>query len=128
MSQQTLSIDEQLVESLSASLNEPKWLRDFRMSALRDFNVLPEEQSNLYVKHSQTVGKQLSAMQSLTDSTPASDALPLSEIASGMESGQYYVSTQSETIASKNVRSLESKGVIFCDFHEALEKHANILR
>lgn len=98
------------------------------MSALRDFNVLPEEQSNLYVKHSQTVGKQLSAMQSLTDSTPASDALPLSEIASGMESGQYYVSTQSETIASKNVRSLESKGVIFCDFHEALEKHANILR
>ncbi|MDG6997286.1 MAG: hypothetical protein JRN52_15320, partial [Nitrososphaerota archaeon] len=121
MSQQTLSIDERLVEDISLSLNEPRWLKDFRMDALRSFNVLPEEKSNLYTKHALEIGKGLSSVKSLTYGTIASDALPLSEIASGIESGQYYVSTQSETIASKNVRSLESSGIVFCDLHEALE-------
>ena len=64
-------------------------------------------------------------------STPAiadPSAVSIGEIASGIESGQYYVSTQTETIASKNVRNLESKGVIFCDYHEALEKHEKVLK
>ncbi|MCL5068849.1 MAG: Fe-S cluster assembly protein SufD [Thaumarchaeota archaeon] len=128
MSQQTLSIDEGLVEDISLSLNEPKWLKDFRMEALQSFNVLPEEKSNLYTKHALEIEKGLSGVKSLKNNTVAPNALSLSEIASGIESGQYYVSTQSETIASKNVRSLESCGVVFCDLHEALERHSDILR
>ena len=56
-------------------------------------------------------------------------AQPMRELADGIESGSpYYIATMTETIASKNIKKLESDGIIFCDLHEALEKHEPILR
>ena len=128
MEQEVQSFEEEFVEKLSNSLNEPSWLKEFRLESLRQFKVLPEEKSNLYTKYALNLNVNFanSAVSGRAVADPSS--APVSEIASGMESGQYYVSTQTETIASKNVKSLESKGVIFCDYHEALEKHEEILK
>ncbi len=42
---------EEQVESLSRSLGEPNWLRDYRLEALRSFSSLPVETSQLYKKY-----------------------------------------------------------------------------
>jgi len=128
MGQEVQSFEEEFVEKLSSSLNEPSWLKEFRLESLRQFKVLPEEKSNLYTKYALNLNVNFtnSAVSGPAVADPTS--VPISEIASGMETGQYYVSTQTETIASKNVKNLESKGVIFCDYHEALEKHGEILK
>ena len=42
---------ERQVESLSKSLGEPDWLREYRLQALRSFTSLPLETSPLYVKY-----------------------------------------------------------------------------
>ncbi len=123
-------IDEGFIEQISANLNEPSWLKSYRLGALRHFAALPEEQSNLYSKYAldlrvdpATLGRKATAP--LRHPTSAT----IEEVAQGIEStGAYYISTQSETIASKSVKGLESKGVVFCDLHEALEKHEPILR
>jgi len=128
LEQQARTFEEGFVEKLSNSFNEPSWLTDFRMESLKQFEILPEEKSSLYTKHGLNLGLEFKSLASLEGATADPAAPSMSEIASGMESGQYYVSTQTETIASKNVRELESKGVIFCDYHEALEKHESVLK
>ena len=128
MVQEIKSYEEDFVEKLSQSLNEPSWLKQFRLESLDQFRILPEEKSNLYTKHALNLGIDFKSVANM-DPVAADPSSPgMGEIASGIESGQYYVSTQTETIASKNVRDLESKGVIFCDYHEALEKHEGILK
>ncbi|MDG6907287.1 MAG: Fe-S cluster assembly protein SufD [Nitrososphaerota archaeon] len=128
MAQQVADARETLVESLSESLREPSWIRKYRIDALKQFNVLPEEQSTLYTKYGLGLKVEFADLAKNGKAVAHESALPISEIASGIESGHYYVSTQTETIASKNVRSLESRGVVFCDYHEALEKHQEILK
>jgi FeS assembly protein SufD len=128
MEQTSLTIEEDLVENLSRSLNEPQWLKDFRFSALKEYNVLPYEQSNLYTKYAFKIELDTRKLASQAKSSALPDSPPIHEIALGIESGQYYVSTQTETIASKNIQNLASNGVIFCDYHEALEKHEGILK
>ena len=126
MSQEEIDSEEALVENLSKSLNEPSWLKQSRLEALEQFRILPEEQSTLDTKHGLNIGLALKSLESLA--TEAPDRLSIGEIASGIESGLYYVSTDNETIASKNIKNLESKGIIFCDLHEALEKHEKLLK
>src|SRR5438477_6068406 len=43
--------DEEQVESLSKSLGEPTWLKDYRLEAFRGFSALPLETSPLYKKY-----------------------------------------------------------------------------
>ena len=128
MVQEATRVEETFVEKLSASFNEPSWMRQYRLEALRQFKLLPEEQSNLYTKYGVEMKIDFDELAKSEKIAAHPNALPIAEIASGIESGQYYVSTQTETIASKNVKSLDSKGVVFCDYHEALEKHEKILR
>lgn len=128
MTQEFQGYEEDFVERLSQSLNEPSWLKSFRMESLKEFKILPEEKSNLYTKHALNLAIDFKSVASLDKAAADPAAANIREIASGIESGQYYVSTQTETIASKNVRDLEAKGVIFCDYHEALEKHESILK
>jgi FeS assembly protein SufD len=126
--QEVQSREEDFVERLSRSFNEPSWLKVFRLDSLREFKILPEEKSNLYTKHALNLGIQFDSVASLEPVVADPESPSMVEIASGIEAGKYYVSTQTETIASKDVRDLESKGVIFCDYHEALEKHEWILK
>ena len=128
MVQEIRSYEEDFVEKLSRSLNEPAWLTDFRLESLKQYRILPEEKSNLYTKHALNLRLDFRSVASWDAAVADPSSPDIGEIASGMESGQYYVSTQTETIASKNVRDLETKGVIFCDYHEALEKHETILK
>jgi FeS assembly protein SufD len=128
MAQQVTNVEEAFVEKLSESLREPTWLRRYRLDALKQYAVLPDEQSNLYTKYGLDLKINFDELEKFEKSVPHQTALPIAEIASGIESGHYYVTTQTETIASKNVKSLESKGVVFCDYHEALEKHESILK
>lgn len=116
------------MEKLSSSLNEPSWLKEFRLESLYQFKILPEETSNLYTKYALNLGIDFRSVATMERPAADPQSPSIGEIASGIESGQYYVSTQTETIASKNVRDLESKGVIFCDYSEALEKHEAILK
>lgn len=125
MEQEALGSEEAYIENLSRSLNEPNWLKQFRLTALDQFRILPEEQSSLYTKHALNIGL---AFKSPESQAPLRrDSLSIADIASDIESGLYYVSTDFETIASKNIKNLDSEGIIFCDFHEALEKHEKVL-
>ncbi len=128
MTQQVVSIGEDYVEKISKSNNEPDWLRKYRLESYRFYLIAPEEQSNLYTKYALNLNVNLETIHSKLESKPDPNSASLAEIASGIETGYYYVSTQSETIASKNIKELESKGVIFCDLHEAIEKHSPILK
>ena len=121
MVQESRTIEEEFVEKISSSFNEPTWLKEFRLDALSKFNVLPEEQSNLYTKYGSDLKVDFSTVTKNDKAVAHPSAVPIAEIAAGIESGQYYVATQTETIASKNVRALDSKGRVFCDNHEALE-------
>ncbi len=126
MAQEIKSVDESSVENLSFSFNEPSWIKKLRLDALAQFNLLPEEQSNLYTKYGANVKIDFSSLN--TGKSPAANTQTISEISSGIEARYYYVSTQTETIASKNIRSLESMGIIFCDYREALERHEDLLK
>jgi FeS assembly protein SufD len=128
LTQEVASFEEQTVETISRKLDEPSWLTKFRLEALGQFKLLPEEQSNLYTKHAMNLGIDFKSVSSVELPKEDPSSLPLDEIASGIDSGQYYVSTQTETIASKNMKDLEKTGAIFCDYHEALEKHEEILK
>ena len=128
MTQEIASVEEATVEKISRQLNEPSWLTKFRLEALAQFKVLPEEKSNLYIKYNLNLSLDFKTVASTEKPKADPASLPIQELASGMESGQYYVSSQTETIASKNVKDLEAKGVIFCDYHEALEKQGDILQ
>ena len=45
------------------------------------------------------------------------------ELAEGIESGgPYYIATMTETIASKNIKKLESDGIVFCDIARSSRK------
>lgn len=128
MTQQLVKIDEEYLEELSKSSNEPNWLTKFRIDSLRSYLKLPEEQSNLYTKYALNLNVNLDSLGEKLFAKPDGKSASLGEIAEGIEKGYYYVSTQSETIASKNIKELESKGVVFCDLHEAIEKHPDILK
>lgn len=127
MVQEIKSVEESSVEAISAAFDEPTWIKKSRLEALSQFNILPEELSYLYTKYGSDFKIDFETLR--PQNTIAADgAVPISEIASGIETGYYYVATQTETIASKNIKSLESKGIVFCDYHEALEKHQDILK
>ena len=128
MTQQLVKIGEEYVEQLSKSSNEPDWLTKFRIDSLKSYLTLPEEQSNLYTKYALNLNVNLDSLGQKLFAKPDEKSASLGEIMEGIERGYYYVSTQSETIASKNIKELESKGVIFCDLNEAIEKHSAILK
>lgn len=127
MEQQTVNIGEEFVEKLSLSRNEPKWLTKFRLDAYKNYAIIPEEQSNLYTKYGLNLKVGIENIQSAKRGQEKSDT-SLWEIAKGIESGYYYVVNQSESLASKNIADLPSKGIVFCDLHEALEKHDSLLQ
>jgi FeS assembly protein SufD len=128
MTQQLLKINEEYIEDLSKSNNEPSWLTQFRLASFQSYLTVPEEQSNLYTKYGLNLNVNPDTLQEKLSAKPDPGSASLSEIAEGIEKGYYYISTQTETIASKNMRELETKGLIFCDFHEALEKHSKLLK
>ena len=105
-------------------------LESFRLSSLREYFNVPEEQSNLYSKYALDLNVDAeSVARRMSQPSTSPLAQPMRELAEGIESGSpYYVGTMTEAIASKNIKRLESSGVIFCDLHEALEKHEPILR
>lgn len=125
--QQLEGIGGEIVEKISDSTNEPSWIKSFRQKALRTYVDLPDEQSNLYSKYG--LGIKFDFKTLSQDSTIDPTSATIHDLTEGIDSkGAYYVATQSETIASKSVKSLEDQGVVFCDYHEALEKHESILR
>lgn len=127
MTQQLVKIDEEYVETYSESKNEPSWLKKFRIDSLKSYLTLPEEQSNLYTKYALNLNVNLPVLEQKLYAKTDPKSASLGEIAQGIEKGYYYVSTQSETFASKNIKELDSKGVVFCDLHEAIEKHSDLL-
>jgi FeS assembly protein SufD len=128
MTQQLVKIGEDYVERFSESTNEPDWLTKFRLDSFKSYLKLPEEQSNLYTKYAPNLNVNLDSLGQKLHAKPDEKSASLNEITEGIEKGYYYVSTQTETIASKNIKELESKGLFFCDLNEAIEKHSDILR
>jgi FeS assembly protein SufD len=128
MTQQLVKIGEDYIEEFSKSLNEPDWLTKFRIDSFNSYLILPEEQSNLYTKYALNLNINLGLLEQKLGARRSEKSASLGEITEGIEKGYYYVSTQDEIIASKNIKELESKGVVFCDLHEAIEKHSAILR
>ncbi len=131
LTEQVLAITEETIEKLSSSLGEPRWLKNFRLNAFEQYLTLPEEQSNLYTKYSPSFELDLDA---LANSSARKEKIeeqgrssPIDQLTQGIESGYYYISTETETIASKSIRELEKRGVVFCDFSEALEKHQKLV-
>ncbi len=128
MEQQSVSVGEQIVEKISRGRNEPDWLARFRLDALSAYNIIPEEQSNLYTKYGLNLKVGIENLEQPASAGPVKDSSSLVDVARGIETGYYFVSNQREVIASKSMTELSEKGVIFCDLNEALEKHEPILR
>jgi FeS assembly protein SufD len=127
MEQQQAGLGEQIVERISRSRNEPQWLTKFRFNALREYETIPEEQSNLYTKYGLNLRVGLENIDRPHKAATEGSA-DLFQVARGIESGYYYATNGKEIIASKNVAELAQKGIVFCDLNEALERHERILR
>lgn len=125
--QQLEGIGGEIVDKISASTNEPSWIKSFRQKAVRNYLDLPDEQSNLYSKYG--LGLKFDFKTLTEDLKVDPTSATMHDLTEGIDSkGAYYVATQSEIIASKSVKSLEEQGVVFCDYQEALEKHESIVR
>lgn len=128
----------QVVNEISHSKNEPKWMTDFRIKALERFErkpMLPWFSKNMpdidfddiyyYLK---PTNKQVSEWDELPDEMKLTyERLGLPEAEQKYLAGvtaQY----ESEVVLHKNMAELEEKGIIFCSMDEALKNHEDIVK
>ncbi len=128
MAQQTMgAFTEEKVEALSRSLNEPEWLRSFRIDALGQFLKLPLEISPLYTKYagvSQFDPGQFSV-------APSNEALDLRSHFEGHLTGKetnIVLQGNSTTIHVDLDESLSKSGLEVMTLHEAISRKEGLLR
>lgn len=131
-------LNHDVVNEISYSKNEPKWMTDFRLSALERFEkkpMLPWFSRNMpdidfddlyyYLK---PTDKQVSEWEDLPqDMKTTYERLGLPDAQQKYLAGvtaQY----ESEVVMHKNMAGLEEQGVIFCSMDEALRKHEDIVK
>ncbi len=128
MAQRSLSrFTEEQVESLSKSLGEPNWLKEYRLEALRKFTSLPLETSPLYKKY-----EGVSAFDPEQFSVEPADERP--DLRTHF--GNYLTGKETNIILQANTSTLHvdldhdfaKSGVEVLDMREAIAKHGQLVR
>jgi FeS assembly protein SufD len=118
---------EEQVESLSKSLREPNWLKDYRLDALRSFSSLPLETSQLYTKYAG-----VSAFDPEQFPVgPAEESLDLRKHFEGYLTGKetnIILQGNSTTVHVDLEEDYAKSGVEVLSMREALSKHESLLR
>jgi len=140
-------LDENIVRAISAKKNEPQWLLDFRLKALRRFLEMLEEQSEptwamvdyppidyqdiIYY----SAPKPQVELESLDEVDPEllrtyeklGISLEEQKRLSGVKVAVDAV-FDSVSVATTFKAELEKKGIVFCSFSEAVETHPDLIR
>lgn len=128
MAQSTVSrFTEEQAESLSKALQEPGWLRDYRLEALRKFTSLPLETSPLYTKYA---GVSAFDPEQFTVG-PGQPRLDLRKHFEGYLTGKetnIVLQGNSTTVHVDLDEAYSKSGIEVLTFHEALAKHEQLLR
>ncbi len=115
------------MESLSKSLGEPSWLKEYRLDALRSFSSLPLETSPLYKKY-----EGVSAFDPEQFSVqPADERIDLREHFKGFLTGKetnIVLQGNSTTVHVDLDQEFAKSGVEVLSMREALSKHEPLLR
>jgi Fe-S cluster assembly protein SufD len=122
------------VKALSAFKEEPSWLTEKRLEALRTFEELPmptlRDEEWRYTDVSDI------DLQEFVPYAPSPDVESESDlpdavqrlIGEGEENSALLVQHNSETTYSRIDEELERKGVVFTDLHSALKTHGDLLK
>jgi Fe-S cluster assembly protein SufB len=140
-------LNEDIVRLISAKKDEPDWLLDFRLKALRRFQEMLEEQSEptwAMVDYPKidfqdmiyySAPKAKPELESLDEVDPellrTYDKLGISLIEQKRISGVKVAVDavfDSVSVATTFKAELESQGVIFCSFSEAVQNHPDLIR
>jgi Fe-S cluster assembly protein SufD len=128
MAQRAISrFDEEHVESLSKSMGEPNWLKEYRLEALRSFYSLPLETSPLYKKY-----EGVSAFDPEQFSvSPADERVDLRTHFAGYLTGKetnIILQGNSSTVHVDLDQEFAKSGVEVLSMREALSKHEQLIR
>ncbi|MDG6985841.1 MAG: Fe-S cluster assembly protein SufD [Nitrososphaerota archaeon] len=127
MSQAAVSFGEELVRSLSKSLDEPDWLTASRLEAFRSFSQLPPELNPLYTKYVSTFGFQVDQFKMTTGKSEVDFRTFFGDFLTGKESNIVLQGNETQVHAELS-DSLASQGVNLMPFHEALKAEESKVR
>jgi len=113
------SFGEDLVRSLSASLNEPDWLTNSRLEAYKEFVILPPEKNPLYTKYVSTFDFPLEQFKLVPGQAKIDFRSFFSDFLTGKESNIILQGNETQ-VHSELTDDLSSMGVNLMSFHEAL--------
>lgn len=127
MSQTAVSFGEELVRSLSKSLDEPDWLTASRLSAYKSFVELPPEINPLYTKYVGTFGFQVDQFKMSTSKSKIDLRNFFGDFLTGRESN--IMLQGNETLVHAELADeLASQGVALMSFHDALKAEETKVR
>ncbi|MAI79815.1 MAG: Fe-S cluster assembly protein SufB [Deltaproteobacteria bacterium] len=140
-------LNEETVRHISAKKNEPDWMLDFRLKAFRRFSEMLEEQADPtwamvdYPKINYqdiiyySAPKTEAVLESLDEVDPellrTYDKLGISLAEQKRLSGVKVAVDavfDSVSVATTFKSELESKGIIFCSFSEAVQEHPDLIK
>lgn len=128
-----MAFTKEAVESLSAKLNEPDWMRDFRLAAWETYESLPVPTTNDEAWR-RTDLRRLKLDQhgpSLNgNGAVASASLPahLGEQVTEDAAGGVLVQVDGVVTQYEMSDALKAQGIIFCDMHTAVKEHADLVK
>ena len=131
-----MKLTKELIKEISNKKNEPKWMLDFRLKSLEEFNKQrnpnfgPEinidyDSINYYKKVSDKVENDWNKLPDEALDTFNSLGLPDAEKKYLSGIGAQY---ESEAVYHNMIKELEDKNVIFCDTDTALKKYPDLFK
>ncbi len=119
------------VEQLSAHLQEPTWMRDFRLAAWDVYDSLPMpttkdepwRRTDLRRLRLDNIGPSLNG-----DGRAANVPAYLGEQLTDDKAGGVILEVDGVTVKYELSPALQEQGVIFCDMHTAVREHGDLVR
>jgi FeS assembly protein SufD len=121
------SFDEDLVRSLSSSLNEPGWLTEARLEAFRAFITLPPEKNSLYTKYVSTFDFSLDQFKIVPGQTSIDFRSFFKDFLTGKEIDIILQGNETHVHAELS-NDLASKGVKLMPFYDALREQEALVK
>jgi len=121
------SFDEDLVRSLSSSLDEPDWLVNSRLEAYKEFIALPPEKNPLYTKYVSTFSFPVDQFKMVPGRGKIDFRTFFSDFLTGKESNIVLQGNETQVHAELK-DDLASLGVKLMSFHEALSAEEATVR
>jgi Fe-S cluster assembly protein SufB len=132
-----VGLNEKVVREISASKNEPEWMLEFRLKALKQFESMPQptwglDLSNINFDDYTYFIKTSNATESEWDKVPEAIKETFEKIGIPVAERKYLAgaSTQfeSEVVYHNNLKELDEQGVIFTDTDTGLKKYPELFK